>query len=104
MDTVNFTSKINHIYFEYVDFHVIFNAHFCTESISDCGNLKCSADFVTQNIFKSAKSRNSEKLILEHKYLMKILNDGGPKWSLVAPLTAWEKVRKSFIKYEQQKM
>jgi hypothetical protein len=44
------------------------------------GDLQFSADFTTENIFKSsAKSRNSEKWILANKLLTKILNNRGPK-------------------------
>jgi hypothetical protein len=48
--------------------------------MSDCNNLQSLADYMTRNIFKSsAKSKNSEYCILEHKSLIKILNSRGPK-------------------------
>jgi hypothetical protein len=48
--------------------------------MSDFNNLQSLAHFMTRNIFKSsAKSKNSEYCILEHKSLIKILNSRGPK-------------------------
>jgi hypothetical protein len=47
---------------------------------------------VKRNIFKSStESRNSEKLVLAHKSLIKILNDRGPK---VEPCGTPDSVRK----------
>jgi hypothetical protein len=64
---------------------------FFTESISDNSNLQFSADFMTRNIFKSStKNRNSEKRILTHKSLMKILNNAGPKLEPCHTPHSWE--------------
>jgi hypothetical protein len=42
---------------------------------------------------------------MAYKSLIKTLNNGGGgKWSPVALVTAWEKVRKNSLKYEQQKI
>jgi hypothetical protein len=47
---------------------------------------------MTRNIFKSpAKRRNSEKWLLTHKSLIKLLNNGGPK---VEPCGSPESTRK----------
>jgi hypothetical protein len=56
---------------------------------------------MTRNIFKSsAKSRNSEKLILVHNSLIRLLKDRGYKVELVALLKAWKTVRKISLKCE----
>jgi hypothetical protein len=45
-----------------------------------CNDLQFLAEFMTRNIFKSsAKSKNSEYCILEHKSSIKMLNSREPK-------------------------
>jgi hypothetical protein len=52
MDTVRFTSKITYIYFEYINFHTIFNAPLLYTVNIELQYLQSSADFMVRNIFK----------------------------------------------------